>query len=245
MMPKSQSDAETVEQAIDRLIAVHNDDSQAHIGPGRSLTEHRINDVIDHPSGSILADKIAARQIWFDYSLYTLEGWAGVGAPFILRTPGVEISTPSGTAATYFLYAQPVDTYNWFDWSKNMYFEAFVQINAINGRYRAFNIGGSVGDNVLGFRWESNKLWADCKINGVDHSEEIVGAVVSGLRNFRAYVDPPTGEVRYEIDGTLVKSIAGLTLVGADTSGVTISTKRVSGVTDTWAIYNMVHGRDL
>lgn len=57
-LSKNQIDPERVEAAIDRIIAEHNDDEQAHIGESRSLDQHKLSDVIDHVVASIIADKI-------------------------------------------------------------------------------------------------------------------------------------------------------------------------------------------
>ncbi len=245
MVPKSQEDPETIEQAIDRIVASHNDDPTAHLGTGQSLEEHRQNDVIDHPAGSILADKVTPRQMWFEYPFHTLDDWSHSAVFYTLSSPGVEVSIPSGAAATYYLFTTPYDALDWMDWSKNPYFEAFAYLNVSSGRYREIAWGSAIGDNVLGFRADGTTLYAVCIINGSDHTASISGAVTSGRRNYRAYVDPATGNVNFEIDGVLVKQLTGLTLSGADESGLAIVGKRVSGATDSWAVFSMVMARDL
>lgn len=62
-LPKSQVDPETIEEAIARLIAEHEADPQAHLGSGEALETHRINEVIDHPAGSVVADKTSRSQL--------------------------------------------------------------------------------------------------------------------------------------------------------------------------------------
>lgn len=59
-MPKSGENSETIEQAIERFISAHNDDSTAHMEPGQSIDEHRKESIIDHPAGSIVSDKLGA-----------------------------------------------------------------------------------------------------------------------------------------------------------------------------------------
>lgn len=245
MLPKSQTDSETIEQAITRLISEHNDDPTAHVSPGQSLDNHRLSDVIDHLAGSILADKITPRQLWFEYNLNTIDDWSGDKTRWFLSSPGIQVSTPSGNTSYFDLYTSPYDAFDIFDWSKNPYFEALVYVNPQNNRVRIFNWGGAIGDNVLGFRYESNKLYAECVINGTSHSSEIVGAVVSGLKNYRAYVDPATSHVKYEIDGVLVKELSGLTLSGHDASGLWLRAKGLSSGVDSWGVFNIVIARDL
>lgn len=245
MLPKSQENPETIEQAITRIVSEHNEDSQAHLVPGASLQEHKDSQTIDHLAGSVLADKMPSRQLWFDYNLFSLDGWEGSSSGYLPIAPGIEVSISPGAVSNFYFYAIMYDAVNWFDWAKNPYFEALASLNAGSGKYRELTWGGAIGDNVLGFKTDNGVLTAICIINGTDHSETISGAITTGVKNYRAYVDPPTGNINYEIDGVIVKQITGKTLVGADSGGPSLMTKRtVSGV-QSWAIYNMVIARDL
>lgn len=58
MLAKSQSDSETIEQAIARLILEHEQDEESHLGAGESLQSHKASEIIDHLAESIVADKI-------------------------------------------------------------------------------------------------------------------------------------------------------------------------------------------
>lgn len=69
LMPKSQTDNETIEQAIARLIAEHETDPTAHLGPNESIEAHRNSEVIDHLAGSIVPDKQSNTKKVFDYNL--------------------------------------------------------------------------------------------------------------------------------------------------------------------------------
>lgn len=58
MLAKSAVDNETVEGAINRLIAVHEADPDSHLGVGESLQSHKASVIIDHAAASIIGDKI-------------------------------------------------------------------------------------------------------------------------------------------------------------------------------------------
>ena len=58
-MPKSLDDAETPEEMAERVVEAHNDDPDAHLEEGQSLTSHRANEIIDHVARSIVGDKIS------------------------------------------------------------------------------------------------------------------------------------------------------------------------------------------
>lgn len=68
--PKSQTDNETINQAIDSAILAHEADPTAHLGEGEALQTHKSEDVIDHPAGSVLADKITMTELneYWNYS---------------------------------------------------------------------------------------------------------------------------------------------------------------------------------
>ena len=85
-LPKAQDNTETIEQAIARIIADHNNDTEAHLGDNQSLSSHRASEIIDHEANSIVTDKILEYQItpnkttiaaklyfsnFADYSLWT------------------------------------------------------------------------------------------------------------------------------------------------------------------------------
>lgn len=59
-MPKSQEDAQKVNEAITQAISDHNDDPEAHLGPEQSLQSHRASEIIDHVARSIVGDKVNA-----------------------------------------------------------------------------------------------------------------------------------------------------------------------------------------
>jgi hypothetical protein len=69
LMPKSQIDAETPEEAIVRLIAEHEADPEAHTGVDESIAVHRENDVLDHKAGAVKNDKLSMTEFndYWDY----------------------------------------------------------------------------------------------------------------------------------------------------------------------------------
>lgn len=58
-LTKSAVDSETVEQAIARLIAEHNDNNESHLAVGQSLQSHKAYEIIDHLANSIVPDKLS------------------------------------------------------------------------------------------------------------------------------------------------------------------------------------------
>lgn len=80
-LQKSQSDPETIEEAITRLIDAHLADADAHLGAGESLQSHKASAIIDHEVESIVSDKIADRNVLIDH-LEDMGGWYRLSLPF-------------------------------------------------------------------------------------------------------------------------------------------------------------------
>jgi len=78
-LPKSQTDAETIEEMIDRKISEHEASPTAHMGTGESIDVHRKTDIIDHPANSIYADKFTTSEtiVKQQYTSDTLEDSQG------------------------------------------------------------------------------------------------------------------------------------------------------------------------
>ena len=66
MLPKSQVDNETIEEAINRIVAVHEADEEAHLGVGDSLQSHKAAEIIDHLAESIVTDKLDDKAVTVD-----------------------------------------------------------------------------------------------------------------------------------------------------------------------------------
>jgi len=86
LLEKSQVDNETIEEAIDRLIAAHDDDANAHIGEGKSLDTHKTQATVDHPADSVIEDKIkdgnvttkkfSFERFYIHTQFESIDGWA-------------------------------------------------------------------------------------------------------------------------------------------------------------------------
>lgn len=75
LLGKSLVDNETIEGAINRLITAHEADPTAHLGVGESLEAHKSDTVVDHPAGSVLADKWTMSEMDFSTTFESLAGF--------------------------------------------------------------------------------------------------------------------------------------------------------------------------
>lgn len=75
LLPKSQTDPETIEEAVARIVSQHDADPAAHLGATGSLTGHRASGVIDHLAGSVVADKRNAREVYIHEQFANIDAW--------------------------------------------------------------------------------------------------------------------------------------------------------------------------
>lgn len=94
---KSQEESETIEEAIARIVAEHNDDNQAHSLAGQSIDEHRKNTVLDHPEGSVVSDKFQTGGLSLVYDFSNLSILTTYGTIENSSWPGVTLYADSGT----------------------------------------------------------------------------------------------------------------------------------------------------
>jgi hypothetical protein len=94
LMTKAQDDATTIQQAIDAAISAHEVDPESHMGEGESIENHRTNDILDHPLGSVLADKITQTELLFTTTFDVSSIYYQHGTPTFIF-PGFQIS-PTG-----------------------------------------------------------------------------------------------------------------------------------------------------
>lgn len=102
LMPKSQVDNQTIEEAIAAAIVDHESDEEAHLGAGESLAAHKSYEKIDHPAGSVVSDKVGM----FDFSWSTdfsdLSRMTVVGDYYAGGVQGLELNAdPGGVNPAY------------------------------------------------------------------------------------------------------------------------------------------------
>jgi len=207
-LPKSQTDNETIEQAIDRIILEHNNDEESHLGVGQSLQSHKASEIIDHLASSIVADKIGDREILPTHtddfardtqspSLETLVSWnkstgitGGIGHVFF--STGAVISTPR--------YMYP-----WYSsvptWNKNLRAQwAVMHITTTNQIFytavgQAYVFGG-VTSQGIGFKVVDNTIYAfHSRSVGASNTEYLTaleGVTLTNLNLLRIEFVPDT-----------------------------------------------------
>jgi hypothetical protein len=181
IMPKSQNDAEKVEEAVARMIEEHNNDPEAHLGTGQSIEVHRTQEMVDHPAGSFAVDKFAfARVIMTCFE--SLDAWT----KFTTGTGTIESQLGSanlrtGSTSNSFSAINVVpDGFIGFNLAKAFFWRATLRYSSASGFNSYFGLGDIVDEsdfNGFGFSLTNGDLsawWANFEdigtipIDGID-----------------------------------------------------------------------------
>jgi len=236
-LQKSTTDDETIEQAIARLIAVHESDAESHLGANESLAAHKAADVIDHPAGSVVSDKIPDGQLLLSqYSISRYVTQIDIGDMAVNNFDGsgwggslyAELATEN---QWYTAYSGGDELYNLLGVaSKSPTFRIRLRPNRTTNAETYFGIGDFLGDSALGFKIVNSTLysvWWDN--NPTEHLDSIAGISVSVPHNYEVRVTYNT-KIEWFVDGVSVKSItfSGSPQVLGGNIGLTISLRKTN-----------------
>ena len=226
-LAKSQIDAETIEEAIARLIQAHEDDPNAHIEAGESLQSHKAAEIIDHVIDSIIDDKIRNFSVSFkkfsgNTAFYTcffesLDGFqsGGVGAPNVeAQIGGARVETGLFINNTAYLsaeYVPPKGLKPNFDNFPTMQvrFRSDKKTDTLYHIHTGRNQPQVAGNDYIGWRFAANTLYAVCSstVTGQETAVEIAGIDISDNHVYRFIFSAP-GSVEFYIDEVLKTTIA-------------------------------------
>lgn len=214
-LEKSQIDNEKIEEAIARLIQAHEDDPDAHIEIGESLQSHKAAEIIDHLVASIIADKIAVRNIpieKIDYDHFTLQfnwdtidGWIDdiVGGGLISPYIGSLRMTSGNNLGDYaHLHCEAFSEGDAVNYLKNPRFVTSVILYARTGGFGYF-FAGSLDSNGFGFRQAANKLQAVVVLDSVVFAADLV-TIPEAWTKYRLEAVYTSGEkIEFYVNGVL------------------------------------------
>jgi hypothetical protein len=207
MLAKSMADPETIEQAITRLITAHNVAETAHLGAGQSLDMHKVEAVLDHLVGSVVADKLTHTEGIIKTNFESIAGWTTLGTVTIISYPGLQIEcdwagTKISMLSTTLLYRG-----DFLDYIKNVMFQITGWLDSADANTKAhFGLGLFNSDaNIEGFGFrivgsEVKAFWG--KGATISWSSDLaVDPAVPHV--YRAQYDAVDLVVRFYIDGVI------------------------------------------
>lgn len=227
-LQKSAEDSSTIDDAIAQAIADHEADPEAHLGDGESLQAHKSEDVIDHPAGSIIQDKIPAGQLILDQMSYQRMfiplpikdlNLSSAGSSSFTNIFYSEIWTGASTNTFYTAISGGDETENLIgDITTNPSFRITCFPSNTSSMKAYFGIGDFEGDSAFGFKFDGTALkavWYDT--DAVEHLITISGIDIAFNHVYSGMFKD--GYQLWFVDGVQVASRAFTVLNTACTGG--------------------------
>ena len=217
-LQKSLEDNETIEEAIIRLIQAHNDDPDGHNNEGQSLYKHKVETVLDHPVGSVLADKETTREDVRNYALITGENWTFAGQGSYRGFPGLTITVDGNDSVSSARIdtAKPwLEVFNEEDYSQSVQFSLAEQKEDGTYSWRFGNFA-TPGSNFYGYGFEYDGTYLR-GVNRDNVTTETTGALEISMEDMRVYsadYDAQTNLITYYVNGVQLGQIERLEGLG-------------------------------
>lgn len=161
-LEKAQDNPQTIEEAIAQAIAEHEADPEAHLGAGESLSMHKHEEVIDHPAGSVLLDKMTASETMFTFNpgqggAFTRSGITAITGLTLLKLETEEAGTQTSQGT---LIATP--GYNPFTYDRDSLFETTIYFDLsgeeIQDVWAGITNNTTPGNSGYGFKWDGDRV---------------------------------------------------------------------------------------
>jgi len=212
-LAKSQTDSETIEEAIDRLTAAHNDDAGSHLEVGQSLQSHKAEAIIDHQIGSVVADKMSKTEGIYDTTFDSLDNWSTKISAELADWPGVKLyveqaAVPEATLMT--TVAWPED---FFTADKDILFQftGYFSSSVVDDADHFANFGFFTSKtNILGigFSFKNGVVKGYVGHGTTIYETDAIDILMTGVHVYRAQVNSGAGTITFYVDGALVGTIS-------------------------------------
>ena len=211
-LAKTQDDPTTIDQEIDAKILAHNEDPTAHMASGQSIEVHRTNSIIDHPAGSVLADKVSNTEMLLSGLFDNLTPWAQTGTVATDKFPLLGLYVEDGSVPSSTAEITIESPANFLNHAYDMTFLVVMDTQLESGKpFDAFfGIGDGFGTDFGGFGFVVNAgvlKAASCDEHTNRFSDPI--AVDWSIPHvYRAQISHTDNAIVYFVDGTQVAQLA-------------------------------------
>lgn len=247
-LQKALDNPQTINQAIDEAITAHEADSDAHTGAGESLETHKSQEIIDHPAGSFLGDKISITESTYITNFESWETWVKVGEVNSDGWPGLYLYVEDGINDETRLSSTYLKQDGLIDYSKNWMLQLQGWIDQSPDVTVRFQLGNAPGANAgIGFGFEivdgtPKGFWKDN--DGINYTADL-GIDPEIQHIYRAFYDKTDKEVRFYVDGELLATIEDITPVGYPSAQVHLQLLRGTATDDSVQIREVITILDL
>lgn len=213
LMPKSQIDNETIEEAIERLIAVHEHEPTSHMGENEAIEAHRKSEIIDHLASSVYDDKLAYDRNSFTLSFANLDMFD--------KGPGVENSGyttayvySANTSSIQWIYAFMGDMVpaSFFYYTKKPRFITNFMLTQTTSQEGYITVGDRDSNEGFGVKILNNKLYGFYhNTAGSEVTQEIMTLTANVPYKLEVRV-PSLSQIDFFVNNSLIGSMTGLSL---------------------------------
>jgi len=155
LLAKAQDDEQTINEAINEAIADHEADPDAHTGAGESLETHKAQEVVDHPAGSIVADKQSDIETIVKCVFESLDGWSQSGNVSLGEIFTAYLYIEYGVVDLSKIYGTVVYPGHFLNYSKDILIQSTFWIDEDTDTTVYFLLGGYISDvNLSGFGYQ-------------------------------------------------------------------------------------------
>jgi len=211
LLQKAQDDPETIEEAIVRLIGEHEADAGAHTGTGESLETHKAQEIVDHPAGSVLADKETMTEFVIKDDLKSLDGWITAGDISNTNWPGIDLYIEYAVVNKSSMYVQSSVPSSFFNTGFDMLFQITAKFDLSNDKYDAWlgmAIDAILPTDGFGFIFEDGVTKAVFAIGSTREFSDAITNDETVEHIYRCQYEALTEEAKFYIDGTLVATLS-------------------------------------
>jgi len=210
LLPKSQVDSQTIDEAISSAIDSHEADADAHLGADESLQSHKAEAIIDHVAGSVLADKLSMTEYQAKTIFEAWDKWDTTGAFFNNIWPGVSLWSDYSPSNPAQLDSKDSAIPDYIDYTKNILFQCTAKVTETVNKVGYFGYGFmDSGDVVSGFGFKiiNNSLYGYSDASGSLETVALTGVDISNTHVYRAQWDQDINICYFFVDGDLKGAI--------------------------------------
>lgn len=216
-LAKAQDNPETIEEAIVRLIAEHETNAGAHTGPGESLETHKTQETVDHPVGSVVADKESNTETLTKCFFESLDSWTTTGSVSLDEVLGVKLYIEWGAVNVSTLSGIITYAGNFIAYAKNILFQTTFWLDETTNTKAYALLGDYTSDtNLYGFGFQIlagivKGFWGDGTSPIFTANLNIT---VTTPHIYRAQYNGTDKNVKFYIDGVLKAIIEDISPAG-------------------------------
>ncbi len=206
-LTKAQDNSQTIVEAINELITAHETDNESHMGAGESIENHRINEVIDHPAGSVPVDKFANAR-FITTAFESLAGWLdySTGTGYIESQLGSANLRTGATSGGFGAMNVVPDGFIGLNINKAFFWRAMVKLSHNVNQTIHFGLGYMIDGsdyNGFGFKIVNGTLTAFMGDYTNLVSTEISGINITEAHLYEIRYSVVPQKVEFYIDGVL------------------------------------------